>query len=91
VIAAAGAAGVVGGPKLGVAAVNALAALKSVKRGTHLYGPTLAVYMSMGVVGCRRELTEMEKRSTGLAFSSVGARGSPHTKRGGGRCGGGFV
>jgi hypothetical protein len=49
VIAAAGAAGVVGGPKLGVAAVNALAALKSVKRGTHLYGPMSAVYMSMGV------------------------------------------
>jgi hypothetical protein len=82
VIAAAGAAGVVGGPKLGVAAVNTLAALKSVKRGwgTHLYGPTWAVYMSMGVVGCRRELTEIEKRGTGLVFLSVGARWSPRTK-----------
>jgi lambda repressor-like predicted transcriptional regulator len=41
----------------------------------------------MGVVGCRQELTEMEKRGTGLAFLSVGARWSPCTKRGGGRCG----
>src|ERR1700678_4540339 len=43
--------------------------------------------LSMGVVGCRQELTEMEKRGTGLAFLSVGARWSPCTKRGGGRCG----